>query len=183
MSHPHGPGAIRAAASSGHQLATMVAMATPPELRQHLRVSAYALCVRDGQVLLARYIGHLPPRWTLPGGGVEHGEHPADAVLRELTEETGYSGRVVQLLGIDSARHQYERDYGVLDQHALRIMYAVDIVGGELCNEVGGTTDLACWFQLDAVSGLERAGLVDVGLSMHSGAMSRVEPKDPAVER
>jgi 8-oxo-dGTP diphosphatase len=147
----------------------MVGMANPPELRNHLRVSAYALCVRDGQVLLARYIGHLPPSWTLPGGGVEHGEDPADAVLRELTEETGYSGRVVRLLGINSARHQYDRDYGVEDQHALRVMYEVDIVGGALRNEVGGTTDLACWHQLDAVSGLERAGLVDIGLSMRGG--------------
>jgi 8-oxo-dGTP diphosphatase len=141
-------------------------MSPSPEVRRGLRVAAYAICLRDGQVLLARYIEHLPAVWTLPGGRVEHGEDPADAVLRELTEETGYAGRPVRLLGISSARYEFPRDYGVEDQHQLRIMYEVDLVGGELRNEVGGTTDLACWFPLSEVAGLERAGLVDVGLRM-----------------
>jgi ADP-ribose pyrophosphatase YjhB (NUDIX family) len=34
--------------------------------------------------------------------GVEHGEDPADAVLRELTEETGYTDRLVRLLGMSA---------------------------------------------------------------------------------
>jgi ADP-ribose pyrophosphatase YjhB (NUDIX family) len=144
----------------------MVPMSASPEMRRRLRVAAYAICLRDGQVLLARFIGAQPHVWTLPGGGVEHGEDPADAVLRELTEETGYAGRLVRLLGIHSARYEFPRDYGVEDQHQLRIMYEVDLVGGELRNEVGGTTDLACWFPLPEVPGLERAGLVDIGLRM-----------------
>jgi hypothetical protein len=51
-------------------------------------------------------------------------------------------------------------------QCALRILYEVDVIGGTLRNEVGGTTDLACWFPLDGVSELDRASLVDMGLSM-----------------
>src|SRR5215472_9991150 len=143
----------------------MVSMALEPEVRRRLRVSAYAVCIRDGEVLLARFVDERP-HWTLPGGGVEHGEDPADAVLRELTEETGYTGRLVRLLGIDSARDRYPRDYGVEDRHALRIIYEVDLVGGALRNEVDGTTDLARWFPLDEVSGLERADFVDVALGM-----------------
>ncbi|HXM56452.1 MAG TPA: NUDIX domain-containing protein [Candidatus Dormibacteraeota bacterium] len=137
-----------------------------PERRERLRVSAYAVVVRDGMVLLARYVDFPPPRWTLPGGGVEHGEDPADAVLRELTEETGYTGRVVRLLGIHSARYDFDRDYGVEDQHALRIVYEVALTGGELRHEVGGTTDMAGWHSLDGLARLERARLVDIGLSM-----------------
>ena len=38
-----------------------------------LRVGAYAVCLRDGAVLLARLTG-TDPRWTLPGGGLDHGE-------------------------------------------------------------------------------------------------------------
>jgi ADP-ribose pyrophosphatase YjhB (NUDIX family) len=117
-------------------------------------------------MLLARYVENPPRLWTLPGGGVEHGEDPADAVLRELTEETGYTGRLLALLGIHSARYEFPRDYGVEDQHQLRIFYEVGLVGGELRNEVGGSTDLACWFGLEEVAGLERASLVDVGLAM-----------------
>lgn len=144
----------------------MVRMSASPEVRRRLRVAAYAICLRDGRVLLARFIGAEPHHWTLPGGGVEHGEDPADAVLRELTEETGYTGRLVRLLGIHSARYEFPRDYGVEDHHALKIMYEVDLVGGELRNEVGGTTDLAGWFPLHEVAGLERAGFVDIGLSL-----------------
>jgi ADP-ribose pyrophosphatase YjhB (NUDIX family) len=144
-------------------------MATFSNVRRRQRVAAYALCVRDREVLLARYIEQPPPLWTLPGGGVEHGEDPADAVLRELTEETGYTGRLVRLLGIDSRHYQYERGDEVDDLHSLRICYEVDLVGGALRNEVGGTTDLASWVDLGAVPSLERVGLVDVGLAMLTG--------------
>ncbi|NED93092.1 NUDIX domain-containing protein, partial [Streptomyces sp. SID11233] len=52
-----------------------------------LRLAAYAVCLREHRVLLAR---HVPPgggsTWTLPGGRVEHAEDPFDAVLREIAE-------------------------------------------------------------------------------------------------
>jgi ADP-ribose pyrophosphatase YjhB (NUDIX family) len=144
----------------------MLPMAAEREVRQRLRVAAYAVCIRDGEMLLARYVERPPPHWTLPGGGLEHGEDPADCVLRELAEETGYTGRLVRLLGVHSARFEFERDYGVEDQHQLRILYEVDLVGGTLRNEVGGSTDLACWFPLDEVARLHRASQVDVGLAL-----------------
>jgi 8-oxo-dGTP diphosphatase len=47
--------------------------------------------VRDGLVLVARRATttHLPGAWEFPGGKIESDEEPADAVLRELREETG----------------------------------------------------------------------------------------------
>ena len=67
------------------------------------RLAAYAVCIEDGRVLLAR---HVPPKgesnWTLPGGRVEHGEDPFDAVIREVAEETGCDAVVERLLGVDS---------------------------------------------------------------------------------
>ncbi len=127
------------------------------------RVAAYGICLRGSSVLLARFTGGDRPRWTLPGGGIDHGEDPYDAVLRELTEETGYTGRVDTLLGVQS-RHVPER--GGRDYHGLGIIYLVDIVGGELRDEVGGSTDRAQWFELDAVAGLDRVALVDYGLDL-----------------
>ena len=58
-------------------------------MRKKLRVAAYAICVRDGQLLLARWINEGRPEWTLPGGGMEHGEDLHDTVLREVEEEAG----------------------------------------------------------------------------------------------
>lgn len=71
-------------------------------------MAAYAMCVRDGQLLLARWIdGDGVPEWTLPGGGMEHGEDPYDTVRREVDEETGYDIEVTGLLGVDTNRRRF----------------------------------------------------------------------------
>src|SRR5262245_42640675 len=54
------------------------------------RLGAYAVVVRDGQVLLALWNEPDGPQWTLPGGGVELQEALEEAVVREVREETGY---------------------------------------------------------------------------------------------
>ncbi|MFC3577597.1 NUDIX hydrolase [Streptomyces yaanensis] len=137
-------------------------------MRKKLRVAAYAICVRDDQLLLAR--GPAPdgtPEWMLPGGGMEHGEDPYDTVVREVEEETGYRIELTGLLGVDSRRHHFRRGFGrTVDHHGVRLLYEGRVVGGELRNEVGGSTDLAAWQDLSAVPGLTRVGLVDAGLAL-----------------
>ncbi|MFF0787913.1 NUDIX hydrolase [Streptomyces spiralis] len=137
-------------------------------MREELRVAAYAVCVRDGRVLLARWVARDGARrWTLPGGGMEHGEDPYDTVVREAEEETGYTVEPVFLLGLDSIRRTYPRPLGTqADFHGLRIVYEGRVTGGELRHETGGSTDMAAWHPLEAVPGLERVGLVDVGLRL-----------------
>jgi 8-oxo-dGTP pyrophosphatase MutT (NUDIX family) len=67
------------------------------------RLAAYAVCVDDGRVLLARWTGPGgDSSWTLPGGRVEPGEDRFDAVVREVAEETGCDAVVERLLGVDS---------------------------------------------------------------------------------
>lgn len=129
-----------------------------------MRVAAYAVCVRDGQLLLAR--SPAPdggaPEWVLPGGGMEHGEDPYDTVRREVGEETGYRIEVTGLLGVDSFR----LPVGRTDHHALRLVYEGRVAGGELRYEVGGSTDFAAWQDLAAVPALNRVPLVDTALRL-----------------
>ncbi|MGW4564472.1 NUDIX hydrolase [Streptomyces sp. NPDC004561] len=155
-------------------------------MRRNLRVAAYAVCVRDGQILLARSPGRDgTPEWVLPGGGMEHGEDPYDTVRREVTEETGYRIEVTGLLGVDSRRHLFPRRRLTpeTDHHALRLVYEGEVVGGELRHEVGGSTDFAGWQDLAAVPGLNRIRLVDVALGLWRERPAHGRLEEPPLPR
>jgi 8-oxo-dGTP diphosphatase len=127
------------------------------------RLGGYALSTDDmGRVLLARLsaIEVDVGAWTLPGGGVDFGEHPDDTVLRELQEETGLVGEIEEVAGVFSHVYEHSRAAGGADMHFLGILYHVRIVGGQLRDEVDGTTDAARWFTR---AELEDVRLVEIG--------------------
>ncbi len=132
-----------------------------------IRVAAYGVIVDRGRILLAHWNESGRSGWTLPGGGIDPGEDPVDAVVREIAEETGYEAVAGELLGIDSkvvpAEQRFVADAGPL--HALRIIYRASVVGGKLTNELEGTTDEAAWFSLTGIPN-RRVDLVDVALGM-----------------
>lgn len=134
-----------------------------------LRVAAYAVITDDDdRVLLARWTEGRRVAWTMPGGGLEAGEDPEDAVRREVREETGYSANSLELLGIHSrviptGRRTHKADAPL---HTLRIVYRAEITGGSLRFEEHGSTDMAGWFTLDEVAKLQRVKLVDIALRM-----------------
>ncbi|GAA3030739.1 hypothetical protein GCM10020229_47700 [Kitasatospora albolonga] len=138
---------------------------------QRSRVAAYVVCVDQAdRMLLARgRLGDGSPEWTVPGGGLDHGEPPQHAAVREAEEETGYLVELDALLGVDS-RHRLNPPFlsgPPTDFHSLRIVYSARVVGGELRPETDGTTDLAAWIPLDQITDLPRADLVDVALALH----------------
>lgn len=80
---------------------------TPEVPRRFIKVAAAAL-IQDGKVLIVR----RPPGdvgaggWEFPGGKIEEGETPEQAVVREIDEELALAVRVVASLG--NAVHAYE---------------------------------------------------------------------------
>jgi ADP-ribose pyrophosphatase YjhB (NUDIX family) len=132
---------------------------------ERTRVGAYAICLDDTSRILLCRIAPWVLRgevWTLPGGGLEFGEAPATAVLRELSEESGYEGEVIELADVSDRLFSGSADGpdgADGPMHAIRIVYRVRIVGGALRDEVDGSTDMCAWFTLEAASRLHLASL------------------------
>ncbi len=129
------------------------------------RISAYGLIMQDARILLCRISGQLPNDagfWTLPGGGIDFGEDPADAMVREVREETGLIVRPLETAGIDSF---YAKE-GEREFHGIRIIYRTELLGGVLRYEVDGTTDLCAWWSLEEAKQLPLVDLVSVGLEI-----------------
>lgn len=119
-----------------------------PAKRQRLAVKA--LIRRDDRVLLARLSARAVEtgRWTLPGGGVDHGESPETALVREVSEEAGLHPTVRSLLGIhDSHLAGNAPDGRREDFHAVNIVYEASVPPGQqpVVREVDGTTDAVDW--------------------------------------
>jgi 8-oxo-dGTP pyrophosphatase MutT (NUDIX family) len=130
-------------------------------LPQVQRVAAYAVILRVAsdpqggwEILLSRLSDTLTatPLWTLPGGGLDHGEDPRAAVVREVYEETGLSVTVGETAWVLSAHraNTWRRGRNV-DAHALRIVYDgwVPLDSPEPRTvEVAGSTAEAAWLPL-----------------------------------
>ncbi|MEP7041356.1 MAG: NUDIX domain-containing protein [Chloroflexota bacterium] len=141
-----------------------------PAGTQVTRIAAYALCVDEGErILLARltYPEIKAGWWTLPGGGLDFGETPSQAVLRELTEETGLTGEIESLAGAESWVRRGPVLGGIADDfHAIQIIYRVGIIGGSLTNELDGSTDEAAWFTRAGLAQVQVVELVEAGLRL-----------------
>ena len=69
-----------------------------------------ALIVKDGKLLVCQRTRHqtMPLKWEFPGGKIEEGEQPRDALRRELDEELG----IIATIGNEIARIQHEYPNG-----------------------------------------------------------------------
>jgi ADP-ribose pyrophosphatase YjhB (NUDIX family) len=93
LAHPDGD----AAAEFERVFAGQTGHATP-------KLDCRGVVFRGDRVLLVRE--RKDDLWTLPGGWVDVGESPSEAVTREVLEESGYRTRAVKLLALyDRSRH------------------------------------------------------------------------------
>ncbi|MBT2457986.1 NUDIX hydrolase [Streptomyces sp. ISL-86] len=119
------------------------------DARVQTRVSAYAIAVQDDRLLLARLSDgspiFTPGLWHLPGGGIDPGEQPVEALARELREETGLELAAARLL--DARTYAVQR-HGV-SWNLTALFFAVDLRGGTpAVVEIDGSTDAAGWIPL-----------------------------------
>src|SRR5262249_5734131 len=107
---------------------------------------------KDERILLVER-GQEPLRgyWSLPGGAVETGERLADALMREVREETGLE------IANDGLHEIFERvtpdGEGRAEFHFVIVDYLCHPVGGEL--RAGSDAARAAWFSESELNGLK----------------------------
>ena len=89
-------------------------------------VVAAAVVIRDGCVLLTRRTEgqHLAGMWEFPGGKLEDGESPEEALVRECREECGIEVEVAEIL--DVTHHRYP------EKDVLLLFYRCELRTGEV---------------------------------------------------
>ena len=103
----------------------------PLEVVLKMKRVVAALIWKDGRVLICQRTRHqpMPLKWEFPGGKIEEGEQPRDALRRELDEELGIAAQV----GEEVARvHHDYRNGGSVE---LRF-FAVNEYQGEIENRI-----------------------------------------------
>ena len=143
----------------------------PPPKRQ--RVAAYGLLRKGSDVLLARIATRIArDTWALPGGGVDHGEHPLDALRREIYEETGLHAEPGRIVDIYSTHFTGARPDGLVeDYHGIGLIYEAEVLPQSQGVEphvvdVGGSTEQAAWVPLAEARRLRLNGSARHALSL-----------------
>jgi len=99
----------------------------PPRAGQkyRLRPGAYAILPRDDQLLLT-YQGHPHHEFQLPGGGIDPGESPIQALHREVFEETGWRISNARLVST-FRRFAFMPEYGIQAEKVCHIFIALPV--------------------------------------------------------
>lgn len=128
------------------------------------RPAAYGIVVKDDCILLTKQ----RKKFHLPGGGVELGEMPDEAAMREIKEETGIIVNNPQLVGCISGFFTWNdrKRKKIYHYHSVLLYYRCDFTGGNLSTdgfEEGEREfgEMAEWILLDQIDDIKAGSTID----------------------
>ncbi|GLZ76524.1 hypothetical protein Afil01_13310 [Actinorhabdospora filicis] len=148
--------------------------------KNSFRLASYGVVYDEtGRILLTKGSQRsvYPGAWFLPGGGVEHGEHPRDAVVREFAEETGLDVAVEDLKDVVSIMMDGPRG----PVHTNAVLYGVRVTGGTLRPEPNGNMEQPTWLRPEEIAGQAMTPVVSRVLDIHGGPVT-YRPDPPPIE-
>ena len=111
------------------------------------RLTVDGVVIQSNKLLLIkRDIEPFKGKWALPGGHVEYGEKVEEAVVREVSEETGLNTKIEKIIGVYSDPDRDPRG------HTVSIVYKLDMIDGEL--KGGDDASDAKFFEIDKLPDL-----------------------------
>lgn len=136
------------------------------------RSRAVVLVVREGKILMERVFYFGREFYTVPGGGIEEGETPEQAAIRELKEECGLDGTIIKRLSTihkDNGSAEYSFEVAISkDQEAITGYDPEESSENPPLKEV-------LWMSLDEISEKDRAFLWTYGLMQVNGFFEEIQ--------
>ena len=107
---------------------------------QYSHLGSYGVIIRDNKILLIKKNGGpYDDKLDLPGGTIDFGERPSEAVVRELAEEVGIKVTDFDLLSVDSVSFPWKYKTTNIDVHHICIFYEIKKYDGEIVNNMNIT--------------------------------------------
>ena len=96
-------------------------------MKENKHLGVYGLVIKNNQILLIKKVtGPYDGKLDLPGGSIEFGERPEDALKREFLEETGITLKKYHLYDTDSITIEWKYNKEDTITHHIGIFYIVD---------------------------------------------------------
>lgn len=129
-------------------------------MKRHTHLGVYGIIIKDNEVLLIQKArGPHTGKWDLPGGSIEFGEEPYEALKREIEEEAGITGIVGKIRTAISYTLIYPYTKNQLEElHHIGIIYDVDVLDNRYdlrANGDGQDSLGARWIAIDELSELD----------------------------
>ena len=125
--------------------------------KKYKQLGAYGLLINDDKILLIKKNGGpYDGKLDLPGGTIEFGETPADALKRELQEEVGILVKEYELFDANSVSFNWQYEDSVINVHHIGIFYSILKYDGKIKSKVEITDQNddslgANFYQIDSI--------------------------------